>query len=122
MARVVHFEITADDPERAGRFYQQALGWTVQKYGGPFDYWLAGTGPDTSAGIDGAIMSRAKPGENAVLSVSVEKLEAAIEAVRKAGGTVAGEIQDIPGVGRFIYATDTEGNRLGLLEALPRTA
>ena len=49
MARVVHFEITADDPERAGRFYQQALGWTVQKYGGPLDYWLAGTGPDKSA-------------------------------------------------------------------------
>ena len=57
-----------------------------------------------------------------MISVSVEKLEAAIEAVRKAGGTVDGEIQDIPDVGRFIYATDTEGNRLGLLEALPRTA
>jgi predicted enzyme related to lactoylglutathione lyase len=121
MARVVHFEITADDPERAGKFYQQALGWTVQKYGGPMDYWLAGTGPDTSRGIDGAIMRRSNPGENTVISVSVENLEAAMEAVRTAGGSVAGEIVEIPNVGRFIYATDTEGNRLGLLEALPRT-
>ena len=29
MARVVHFEITADKPERAVRFYEQALGWKI---------------------------------------------------------------------------------------------
>jgi predicted enzyme related to lactoylglutathione lyase len=120
MARVMHFEITADDPERAGRFYQQALGWTVQQYGGPMEYWLAGTGPDTAAGIDGAIMRRSKPGENTVISVTVENLEAAMEAVRKAGGSADGSVDMIPNIGRFTYATDTEGNRFGLLEALPR--
>jgi predicted enzyme related to lactoylglutathione lyase len=118
MARVIHFEITADDPERAGRFYQKALGWTVSPYGGPMEYWLAGTGDDSSAGIDGAIMRRTAPGENAVISVSVENLEAAMEAVRKAGGKADGEIDMIPNVGRFTYALDTEGNRIGLLEAL----
>jgi predicted enzyme related to lactoylglutathione lyase len=27
---------------------------------------------------------------------------------------------DIPDIGRVVYATDTEGNRFGMLEALPR--
>jgi len=31
MARVVHFEIHADEPERAIEFYQSALGWEFSK-------------------------------------------------------------------------------------------
>ncbi len=119
MARVVHFEITADDPKRAVRFYEQALGWKIESYGGEMSYWLAATGPDDAPGIHGAIMPRSKPGENTVVTVGVGDLEAAIEAVRKAGGSVDGSIDMIPDIGRFTYATDTEGNRFGLLEPLP---
>ncbi len=45
-------------------------------------------------------------------------LEAAIESVRAAGGTVVGEIQMVPEVGRFVYVADTEGNRFGLMETM----
>lgn len=69
MARVVHFEITADDPKRAVRFYEQALGWKIEPYGGEMSYWLAATGPDDAPGIHGAIMPRSKPGENTVVTV-----------------------------------------------------
>jgi catechol 2,3-dioxygenase-like lactoylglutathione lyase family enzyme len=44
MARVVHFELAADDPERAVKFYQQVFGWQIHKWDGPQDYWLATTG------------------------------------------------------------------------------
>ena len=37
MARVVHFEIHADDPERAAKFYEAAFGWSVSKWDGPMD-------------------------------------------------------------------------------------
>jgi predicted enzyme related to lactoylglutathione lyase len=122
MARVIHFEVSADDPKRAVRFYEQALGWKIEEYpGGGVDYWLASTGPVGSPGIDGAIQGRSVPGESTVNTVSVDKLEASIDAVRKAGGTVTGEIMEIPNIGRVVYATDTEGNRFGMLEALPRT-
>jgi predicted enzyme related to lactoylglutathione lyase len=121
MARVVHFEISADEPKRAVKFYEQALGWKIQEYpGGGADYWLASTGPDDADGINGAIQGRSSPGETTVVSVSVEKIEASMDAVRKAGGIIVGEIMDIPNVGRFVYATDSEGNRFGMLEALPR--
>ena len=44
MPRPVHFEISADDPERALHFYQAVFGWKSQKWDGPQDYWLISTG------------------------------------------------------------------------------
>jgi predicted enzyme related to lactoylglutathione lyase len=35
-------------------------------------------------------------------------------------GNVLGEPADIPQVGTFVSFTDTEGNRLSVLQALPR--
>src|SRR4051794_41802267 len=56
MSRVVHFEIGANDVQRACRFYQEVFGWTIQA--GPENYMLATTGPATDMGIDGAIVAR----------------------------------------------------------------
>jgi predicted enzyme related to lactoylglutathione lyase len=111
---VIHFEITADDPERAATFYRDSFGWTINKWEGPADYWLVSTGEGT--GIDGAIMGRAH--DQAVINtVQVGGgLEDAIARVTKAGGAQTGGIDQIPGVGRFTYVTDTEGNVFGLME------
>jgi uncharacterized protein len=116
MARVVHFEITAENPERAVHFYEQALGWRIQRWAGPSPYWLVSTGDDGAPGIDGAIMDRPAAGQSMINIVSVPQLEAAMDSVRQAGGAVVGEVHLIPDVGRFVYVTDTEGNRFGLME------
>lgn len=34
MNRVVHFEISADDPTRAVNFYTNAFGWEIKKWEG----------------------------------------------------------------------------------------
>jgi predicted enzyme related to lactoylglutathione lyase len=113
--RVVHFEITADDPERAATFYREAFGWSVDKWEGPVEYWLAGTGE--GLGIDGAVMGRSDFGQAVINTIQIEgKLEDAVDRVAKAGGKQHGEIQPIPGVGRFTYALDTEGNYFGMME------
>jgi predicted enzyme related to lactoylglutathione lyase len=122
MGRVVHFEITADDPERAVGFYQKALGWKIERYeGGEMPYWLVETGTDGVPGINGGIMGRMAPGQSTINTATVDKLEAAMDSVRQAGGTIVGEIQTIPDVGRFVYAIDTEGNSFGLMEEAPHT-
>ena len=120
MARVVHFEITADDPERAVRFYEKALGWKIHRMEGGIACWLVTTGEEGQMGIDGAIMDRSDPAQAVINTIGVGDLEATMEAVRNAGGKADGDIDDIPTVGRFTYATDTEGNRFGILEPLPR--
>jgi predicted enzyme related to lactoylglutathione lyase len=44
-----------------------------------------------------------------------DRLEDAAIRCRKAGGTVLGDIITIP-PGRFVYATDPDGNSIGLFE------
>lgn len=50
------FEIPADDPGRAAKFYDDVFGWKV-KWDGPIDYWLVTTGEDEEPGINGAIIT-----------------------------------------------------------------
>jgi len=37
-SRVIHFEIPADDPQRAVDFYTRVFDWKFQKWAGPQDY------------------------------------------------------------------------------------
>ena len=129
MARVVHFDIEADDPERAIAFYSEVFGWEFDKWDGPMDYWLISTGDPESPGIDGGLAKRegAAPTDNTPASrytctVDVDEVERAIELVTEHGGRVPDEVQTIPGVGRLAYCYDTEGNRFGVMESDERVA
>jgi len=118
MPRVIHFEISADEPERAVAFYQQVFGWEVQKWGGPKDYWLIKTGPDSQPGINGGIFRREGPvgHVNSIDVPSIDEFAAKIEAH---GGTIVVPKMPIPGVGWLAYAKDTEGSIFGIHQADP---
>ena len=49
MSRVIHFELPADDPERAIAFYEQAFGWNFEKWTGA----ATGNSPQTHATMTG---------------------------------------------------------------------
>ena len=117
MGRVIHFELNADDPERAAKFYRDAFGWKIDKWRGPEDYWLVATGPGDEPGIDGAITHRMGPGITTVNTVDVDDLDAALERAKAAGATVALSKMIVPGVGFLAYIRDTEGNTVGLMQA-----
>ena len=123
MGRVVHFEIHADDPDRAVGFYKSVFGWEVKKLDGPVDYWLVTTGPSGDRGIDGAIMRRmgSEPASEAPISafvntIAVESIDAAEKSIPDAGGEQVLARQEIPGIGQLSYFKDTEGNIFGALE------
>ncbi len=44
MPRPIHFEIPAENPERAMQFYSSVFGWKFNKWDGPMDYWVISTG------------------------------------------------------------------------------
>jgi predicted enzyme related to lactoylglutathione lyase len=117
MARVIHFEIPVDDPERAATFYANAFGWDVGTWGGPADYWLAGTGPREEPGIDGALTRRDSTW--ASVHVGVASIDEAIRKVEEAGGTIVSPRSVVRGVGYAAYCLDTEGNTLGIFQADP---
>src|SRR5580704_580038 len=66
MPRPIHFEIPADNSDRAIAFYQSAFGWQFMKWEGEQPYWLITTGAKDTPGIDGGMMMRRFPGESTV--------------------------------------------------------
>jgi len=119
MGRVVHFEIPADDPERAVNFYQKALGWTIRKWDGPVEYWLVMTGPEDEPGIDGGLAPRSELQVGAVNTVDVASVDETAARVEEHGGKVVHPKHPVPGVGWMAYCEDTEGTVFGVMERDP---
>jgi predicted enzyme related to lactoylglutathione lyase len=124
MSRVVHFEIHADDPQRAISFYQDVFGWKVNKWEGPQDYWLITTGSQQEPGIDGAIMQRWLPVNGDAVSayvctVGVASVDDVTASVVAHGGTVTAPKMAIPHIGWLAYCKDTEGNTFGIMQSDP---
>jgi len=119
MKRVVHFEIGADDPERAIRFYNEVFGWNTKKWDGPIDYWLTTTGKEDDPGIDGGIMNRGDFNQPVINTIEVPSVDEFIEKIKSAGGEIVTPKTEIPGIGFNAYFRDTEGNIFGIIEGLP---
>jgi len=117
MSRVVHFEIPADDPARAVKFYTKVFGWKIKKWEGPMDYWLVSTGNGGAPGIDGAIMQRQEMASTVVNSIDVPSVDEFTKKVTKNGGKMVTPKTPIQGVGYFAYCQDTEGNMFGIMQS-----
>ena len=132
MNPVVHFEMPYDDGTRVARFYQQAFGWNMQALGAEMGHYvLAGTTeagadgrPKMPGAINGGFFQRKPdwPAQYPSVVIAVDNVKTAMDQVKKAGGTVLGEPMEIPGVGQYVSIQDTENNRVGLLQPLPRSA
>ncbi len=123
MSRPIHFEIQADDLDRAKAFYAEVFGWTFEDYGQftGAPYWGVVTGPEGEPGINGGIMPRPAPaagagsGANAaVLTMGVEDFDATAAAIEAAGGAVALPKTALTGMAWQGYFLDTEGNTFGI--------
>ena len=129
MSRPIHFEIQADDLERAKSFYADVFGWTYDDWsavtGSP--YWGVHTGDPAEPGIDGGLMPRPAPvtgsGTNAgILTMGVEDYDATAATIEAAGGTVALPKVALPGMAWQGYFLDTEGNTFGIHQPDPNAA
>ena len=129
-ARVVHFDISADDAARAAKFYQDVFGWKIEKYGGdvPMEYWMVVTGPDSEPGINGGMHKRQGPasaGDEPVAfecTIGVDNVDAYAKKIEPAGGKILMAKMGLKGVGWFVHALDTEGNHFSLMQPDPSAA
>ncbi len=127
MPRICHFEIHAEQPERAIKFYSDCFGWKFNKWPGEWDYWLITTGPQDQPGIDGGLIMRHGAGplegqavNSFVCTMDVANLDEQLTQVVAAGATIALPKMPVPGVGWLAYIKDTEGNILGLMQDDPQ--
>jgi predicted enzyme related to lactoylglutathione lyase len=117
MNRPIHFEIPAEKPERAMKFYERVFGWKFEKWNGPMEYWVIRTGE--GIGIDGGLMPRRDPAQPCVNTMDVADLDATIGIVEGAGGQCVVPKMPVPGVGWLAYFKDTEGHIFGAMQADP---
>ncbi len=128
MNRVVHFEIHAKDLDGMQKFYNEVFAWKITDMGEQMgNYRIIVTGEDTPGakwpGINGGLTPRrgdlpteGQPVNAFVCTISVEDVDAMVQKVKTAGGTIALEKMDVPGVGMLAYCKDIEGNIFGLLQ------
>jgi uncharacterized protein len=115
MAKIVHFEIPADDPRRAGTFYHDALGWQISRFGDE-PYWLVRAGADDEPGANGALVVREDLHRSPVVIAGVVDIDDVLGRVESCGGKVAQGKLPVPGMGWSAYVLDSEGNTIGLFQ------
>ena len=129
MNAVVHFEMPYDDRQRMAKFYQSAFGWQTRMLGEEMgNYVLATTtdtdetGPRKPGAINGGFFPKKPdwPAQQPSVVIAVDDINDSIRKVTDAGGKVLGQPMDIPGVGKYVSFTDTEGNRVSMLQPNPR--
>ena len=115
MPRVSWFDIPADDPQRAQKFYKEVFDWSFDKWDGPMDYWMAKTGTETP-GIDGGLSKR-MPGQIGITNtITVPSVDEFTKKIIEKGGQMICPKMPIPKIGWFAQASDTEGNIFGIME------
>ena len=119
MPRVVHFEISANDPEKIAAFYENVFGWKITKWEEPAEYWLAETGEGDEPGINEGIMRSDEVFSGTVNSVDVPDIDTYVEKVKQYGGEIVVEKHAIPGVGYNANCKDVEGTLFGIHEEDP---
>ncbi|HLC31353.1 MAG TPA: VOC family protein [Candidatus Nanoarchaeia archaeon] len=121
MDSVVHFEIPAENLERAQQFYKTCFNWQIQPMPA-MKYTILRTGqtnektymPEKTGFINGGMMQRTPPIQSPIITINVENMQQAIETIKQNQGTLIKEPFVVEGMGIAAYFKDTEDNILGL--------
>ena len=113
MPTIMHFEIPADNVERARSFYSKLFGWEINEISG-MDYWLITTSGEKPVG--GGMMKRQNPGQPIVNYVDVPSVDNYAAKIEKLGGKIIFPKTAVPEMGYFAICLDTENNIFGLWE------
>ena len=110
MARLNYVELPVREIGKAKAFYETAFGWSLTEFGPTYAATMTG---DTDIGLQADASEAAKA---PLPVIDVANLEAALEAVEKAGGTRTRAIFAFPGGRRFQFL-DPSGNELACVQA-----
>lgn len=105
--KLVHFELSTQDPGQAAKFFGALFGWQPQSYGESYQFIDA----TPSGGL-----TEGQPGTTLVY-FDVEDIEAAVSRVEELGGRCE-QIEDLPGIGRSVHCHDDQGTAFSLFEQL----
>jgi predicted enzyme related to lactoylglutathione lyase len=112
--------IVVNDLKKAVDFYTKVVGLKLEtldeKYG-----WAELSGASGGAKLGIALANdkdSMKPGQNAVVTLTVENLKETVKGLVKKGASVIGEILEVPGHVKLQMVKDHDGNHFQLCEKL----
>ena len=107
------------------------LTWQTQMFGAEMGNYVLATTTETDesrrpkkpGAINGGFFPKRPdwPAQHPNIVIAVDDIQAAMRQVTEAGGNVLGEPVEIPGVGQYVSFFDTEGNRVSMLQPIPRS-
>ncbi len=112
MPKIEHFDVPAEDIQRAKKFYESLFGWKIARAPGPVEYFSITT--EEGDGVVQGGMSQRQGDQKIANYVGVDDIDKYINSVRKYGGKVLTPKLEIPGYGWLATFEDTEGNVMGL--------
>jgi len=79
-------------------------------------------GPTRPGAINGGFYAKKPdwPMQYPSVVIAVDDVKRAMAKVTASGGKVLGEPMEIPGVGQYVSFVDSEGNRVSMLQPVPR--
>ena len=109
MDKVVHFEIPADDEERAKAFYAMTFGWEINSV--PQMHYHTVTTVKTDKGrmpieggaINGGMMKRTPEIKGPVITISVDNIDDALTKITRSGGQIVTEKTRVGDMGFSAY-------------------
>lgn len=117
MSTIVHFDVSADNTDRAKKFYTDVFGWKFTDLPGPMNYRLIETtGLDGKPGVGGGMGKRESGPAGIINYFGVQSIDATVKKVLDSGGKIITGKQEIPGWGFLAVCVDTEGNTFGLFQ------
>jgi predicted enzyme related to lactoylglutathione lyase len=121
MPTIQHFEMPADDVDRAQKFYKDVFGWEMHKWSNPEnpekDYWYFETKDDKgNTGIGGGMMKRQSPEHTITNYITVSAIDEYTSKLEQAGGKAIIPKTKIPDMGFYAVFLDSENNMFGLYE------
>jgi predicted enzyme related to lactoylglutathione lyase len=105
---IVHFEIPADDVERARKFYSTLFGWKIEKIEGEMAYWMisqSGASSDKSS-LGGGLIKRKDPQQPVLNCVGVPSIDEYSKSVNELGDKVVMPKTEVKGYGFFAVCSD----------------
>ena len=115
---ITHIDIPVDDLERARRFYQTVIGWTIDEVPGYEGYpmWQA---PNQVSG--GGLTAREDGLTHPRSYIEVDSIDDTLSKVEENGGRVVMAKAPISDTSWLADFEDSEGNQMGLYEGVTET-
>jgi predicted enzyme related to lactoylglutathione lyase len=114
---VCWYELTTNDPKKAGRFYSELLGWqTVAQPMGDFVYTLFRKDDQDKGGMFELSGEMADVPPFWLVYFGVDDCDAKTAKAKSLGAEVVRPPTDIPGVGRFSILADPQGTAFALIQ------